>query len=436
MAALNFPNSPTTGQTFTGAGATWKWDGTHWIGDASGFAPIDSPVFTGDPQAPTPATADSDTSVATTAFVKAQGYATTASLGSYVLKAGDTMTGALTVTPSSVDGAKINGASAQARFEAVGTSADIGCLFTTKGAGAHYFYVASFARVGFSINAAPGSDTFLTATASASQSLLQNNPATNPINFQSDILLKADPTSALMAATKQYVDSKGGGGASVTVSDTPPASPAAGNLWWESDSGTLFIYYNDGNTSQWVAVATGGSGAAPLGYRVLLATLNPNGVNSIDTPNGLFDGTYDIYEIDFILQHNLSSQQNFVARMSINNGSSYYAGATDYGWMSVFATATGQFSSNTATDGIVFGFTQAGTGQYHCSGQMKLFRPSYSNLLKNIQYESIVLSTNIGSWYGNGYLGGSAAAITNLRFLITGGALFQPNSFFKIYGVK
>src|SRR5262252_3220201 len=108
MAALNFPNSPTTGQTFTGAGATWKWDGTHWIGDASGFAPIDSPVFTGDPQAPTPATADSDTSVATTAFVKAQGYATTASLGSYVLKAGDTMTGALTVTPSSVDGAKIN----------------------------------------------------------------------------------------------------------------------------------------------------------------------------------------------------------------------------------------------------------------------------------------------------------------------------------------
>jgi hypothetical protein len=35
-------------------------------------APLASPVFTGDPQAPTPANTDSDTSVATTAFVKGQ----------------------------------------------------------------------------------------------------------------------------------------------------------------------------------------------------------------------------------------------------------------------------------------------------------------------------------------------------------------------------
>lgn len=34
------------------------------------FAKLASPVFTGDPQAPTPATADNDTSIATTAFVK------------------------------------------------------------------------------------------------------------------------------------------------------------------------------------------------------------------------------------------------------------------------------------------------------------------------------------------------------------------------------
>jgi hypothetical protein len=36
-----------------------------------GYAPIANPVFTGDPKAPTPATADNDTSIATTAFVKA-----------------------------------------------------------------------------------------------------------------------------------------------------------------------------------------------------------------------------------------------------------------------------------------------------------------------------------------------------------------------------
>lgn len=46
---------------------------------AQGYAPIASPIFTGDPTAPTPATGDNDTSVATTAFVKAQAYATLAS---------------------------------------------------------------------------------------------------------------------------------------------------------------------------------------------------------------------------------------------------------------------------------------------------------------------------------------------------------------------
>jgi hypothetical protein len=36
-----------------------------------GLAPLASPTFTGDPKAPTPATSDNDTSIATTAFVKA-----------------------------------------------------------------------------------------------------------------------------------------------------------------------------------------------------------------------------------------------------------------------------------------------------------------------------------------------------------------------------
>jgi hypothetical protein len=40
------------------------------------YAALASPTFTGDPKAPTPATADNDTSIATTAFVKAQGYGT------------------------------------------------------------------------------------------------------------------------------------------------------------------------------------------------------------------------------------------------------------------------------------------------------------------------------------------------------------------------
>ena len=43
-----------------------------------------------------------------------------------------------------------------------------------------------------------------------------------------------------------------GGGASLTVSDTAPSAPEAGNLWFESDTGNTLVYYTDANTSQWV----------------------------------------------------------------------------------------------------------------------------------------------------------------------------------------
>jgi len=38
----------------------------------------------------------------------------------------------------------------------------------------------------------------------------------------------------------------------VYVSDSPPSSPVANTLWWQSNTATLKIYYNDGITSQWV----------------------------------------------------------------------------------------------------------------------------------------------------------------------------------------
>jgi hypothetical protein len=46
---------------------------TDWTA-FNGKAPTLSPIFSGTPTAPTPATADNSTTVATTAYVKAQGY--------------------------------------------------------------------------------------------------------------------------------------------------------------------------------------------------------------------------------------------------------------------------------------------------------------------------------------------------------------------------
>jgi len=62
----------------------------------------------------------------------------------------------------------------------------------------------------------------------------------------------------------------GGGGASVTTDDAAPSNPSDGDLWWDSDGGKMYVYYDDGSSSQWVSVsvpgATGSTGpAGPTG---------------------------------------------------------------------------------------------------------------------------------------------------------------------------
>ena len=46
----------------------------------------------------------------------------------------------------------------------------------------------------------------------------------------------------------------GGGGSPILIGDTPPSSPAISQLWFDTIGGNLFIWYNDGTSSQWVIV--------------------------------------------------------------------------------------------------------------------------------------------------------------------------------------
>ena len=57
-------------------------------------------------------------------------------------------------------------------------------------------------------------------------------------------------------------------GTNVTVSDTAPSSPSAGDLWYKSDEGRLKIYYNDGDSTQWVDTNPIGSGSGGSGASV------------------------------------------------------------------------------------------------------------------------------------------------------------------------
>ena len=61
----------------------------------------------------------------------------------------------------------------------------------------------------------------------------------------------------------------GGGGASVTVDATAPASPSNGDLWWDTNNGEMYLYYDDGSSQQWVSAAgpsVAVQSTAPTGY--------------------------------------------------------------------------------------------------------------------------------------------------------------------------
>ena len=87
---LTVGGGPITGSgtlTFTLSANLQSWSGIA----PSAKADIASPAFSGNPTAPTPATGDNDTSIATTAFVKAQGYTTnTGTVTSVAISGGTT----------------------------------------------------------------------------------------------------------------------------------------------------------------------------------------------------------------------------------------------------------------------------------------------------------------------------------------------------------
>ena len=55
----------------------------------------------------------------------------------------------------------------------------------------------------------------------------------------------------------------------VTVSDTPPANPLVGQEWFDGVSGQLYVWYNDGNSSQWVIAVNAAASLLPASTTVL-----------------------------------------------------------------------------------------------------------------------------------------------------------------------
>jgi hypothetical protein len=185
--------------------------------NSRGFAPINDPAFTGNPTAPTPAPGDADTSIATTAFVEARVQSITPVDTSHLAPKDSPI---FTGDPRAPTPALIDADTSIATCEFV------------KGQG--YAPLASPAFSG-------------------------NPTAPTPAEGDND-------TSV---ATTAFVAAAIASGASISVGVAPPASPKPNQLWWYADAvsggGQMYIFYNDGNSSQWVPASPAMSATSPGG---------------------------------------------------------------------------------------------------------------------------------------------------------------------------
>ena len=89
-----------------------------------------------------------------------------------------------------------------------------------------------------------------------SGTLDERYPLKSGDTFTGEMILSGDPVNALGAVTKQYVDNSIAAvdlPAENAVGSNPPANPGQGDLWWSTEDGNLYIYYQDGDSNQWVA---------------------------------------------------------------------------------------------------------------------------------------------------------------------------------------
>lgn len=128
------------------------------------------------------------------------------------------------------------------------------------------------------------------------------------------------------------------------TSDTPPTNPVVGDAWFNTNDGTMYIYFNDGNTSQWVehrseiarsqvglvpvrpTSVTVGSGTASVDVNGLITF---TGASSLSL-NGIFTSSFRNYKI---IIENFGSSLGSALNMRLRVGgvdratSSYFYGA-------------------------------------------------------------------------------------------------------------
>ncbi len=102
-----------------------------------------------------------------------------------------------------------------------------------------------------------------------------------------DIWFESDTGDVFVYYDSAWIDIGGTSVANISMSDTAPSSPANGDIWFETDTGKTFVYYDDGSSQQWVEIGAASSSASGSAGAVQFA--DGNGAFSSDASNLFWD---------------------------------------------------------------------------------------------------------------------------------------------------
>ena len=197
-----------------------------------------------------------------------------------------------------------------------------------------------------------GSLTAKTTPASTDQLLLQDNAASGA--------LKSVPWSSL--------PSGGGGGATIYTQDTAPVGATVGSMWWNSTNGQLYVYYNDGTSTQWVS----SSGLTAIDVGMPIAGGTPGSVLFIDGSKNLAQDHANLSFDDTNFVMNVGNSSATKSAYYLNNVPAVYTipNASGNNWFEAHAgnsTLTGHANFGTGDlclFSLTTGFQNVGLGSF------------------------------------------------------------------------
>jgi hypothetical protein len=273
MTTLNFPASPTVGQTYTLNNRTWSWDGTTWVATAGAAAPaimkLGQVVCVGGETTITFANIPQNFTDLRISFSGRDTASGSGSLAARIKFNGDS-TAADYTSPQWIEGAAGATASTDAATSAgqicsliPGTSGNANAL------GISTIEIPSYASTAFyKIWQAHGGEWYSATAYDARFGVWQSTAAITSITLTAGGAAFAAGTTATLYGLGGTASSIVNGVAEQT---TAPVNPISGQLWWKSDEGNLKIWYG----GAWVDASTLGADPSQCNGRLTLTSGTP-----------------------------------------------------------------------------------------------------------------------------------------------------------------